>query len=109
MQARRYLALRNRAQEYIMKRSDILRKMATMLCACAVLSACGSSKDNKDDGSPLTTSPTVRVPDSASASISGLFSYLSALVGVADETSEPLDLTSVTPPTDDGIEPSVIG
>jgi hypothetical protein len=70
----------------------------------AMLSACGGG-NGADTSGPAVTSA---VPDSANQSVAGLMSYLVALVAAQDEGLEPVDVSAVTPPTDDTIEPKPI-
>lgn len=79
-----------------MKRSWILA-----LCAAAALVGCGGG----DDGPPP---PTESVPATASASVGGFISYLQALVVSVADTLEPVDVSAVTPPTDDTAEPTSV-
>ena len=71
--------------------------------AAAALSACGGGND--DNPAPPVTQ---EVPASASASVGGLIAYLVALVASNADTLEPVDVSAVTPPTDDAALPSVI-
>lgn len=63
------------------------------------LAGCGGNDD--DDTPPATTS----VPASASASVSGFIAYLNLLVVSSADTLEPVDVASVTPPTEENTEP----
>ncbi|HET6599359.1 MAG TPA: hypothetical protein VFG60_05300 [Burkholderiaceae bacterium] len=72
------------------------------LCVAAVLTACGGS----DDAAPPAV--TSEVPASASQSVAGFIDYLKALVASAADTLEPVDVSAVTPPTDDTGEPRVV-
>ena len=72
--------------------------------AAAALSACGGS----DDEIPAPPPVTQEVPGSASASVSGFIAYLVALVASDADMLEPVDVSAVTPPSDDAAEPSVI-
>lgn len=69
------------------------------LCAVAALAGCGGGDD--DDVPPATQS----VPPSASASASGFMGYLKLLVASPAGSLEPVDVSAVTPPTDDMAEP----
>jgi len=80
-----------------MKKSWILA-----LAAAASLAGCGGGND--DSPPPATAS----VPPSASASATGFVEYLKALVASAADTLEPVDVSAVTPPTDDTSEPSTV-
>ena len=79
-----------------------MKKLAALvLCSAAALAGCGGG----DDTPP---SPTSQVPASASASIGGFIAYLQALVVSAADMLEPVDVSAVTPPTDETSEPQVI-
>lgn len=88
-----------------MKRFSKGRSIALGLCGSLLLAACGSSS-RTDSTSPIARSPTSGVPDSATTTVAGLFTYLTALVGVSDDTLEPVATSTVTLMTDDTIEPS---
>jgi hypothetical protein len=70
----------------------------------AMLSACGGGNGADTSGTPVTSA----VPDSASLSVAGMMSYLVALVAAKGEGLEPVDVSAVTPPTDNMIEPQAI-
>lgn len=69
-----------------------------VLSASAVLAGCGGSGDD-------TPPATSQVPASASTSIGGFIDYLKALVASSADTLEPVDVSAVTPPTDETSEP----
>ena len=71
--------------------------------AAAALAACGGSTD-ETPAPPVTQ----EVPGSASASVGGFIAYLVALVASDADMLEPVDVSAVTPPSDDAAEPSVI-
>ena len=71
------------------------------LCAAAALAGCGG---RDDDVPPATES----VPESASASVAGFIDYLKQLVVASADTLEPVDVSAVTPPTDDTAEPVAV-
>ena len=75
--------------------------VAASVAVAALLSACF----HDDDDAPAATS---QVPDSASQSSAGFIAYLQALVVSDADTLEPVDTSSVTPPSDDGSEPVAI-
>ncbi len=68
--------------------------------AAAVLTACGGG----DDPPPATEA----VPTSASSSVGGFINYLKELVVASADTLEPVDVSNVTPPTDDSAPPTVV-
>jgi hypothetical protein len=61
-----------------------------------------------DDDNNSTPAVTSQVPASASASSAGFIAYLEALVVSDADMLEPVDTSSVTPPTDDTSEPVAI-
>jgi ABC-type glycerol-3-phosphate transport system substrate-binding protein len=79
-----------------MKKSWILA-----VVAAAVLAACGGGDDNP----PAVTES---VPPSASASNMGFIEYLQQLVVASADMLEPVDVSAVTPPTDDAAEPTPV-
>ena len=79
-----------------MKKSWILA-----LAAAATLAACGGG----DDDTPPVTE---QVPTSASASATGFVDYLKQLVAASADMLEPVDVSAVTPPTDDAVEPTTV-
>ena len=68
-----------------------------LVAALAVVGGCGGSDD--------TPAATSQVPDSASQSVGGFIAYLKLLVASAADTLEPVDVSAVTPPSDDTSEP----
>lgn len=79
-----------------------MKKLAGLVfCAAAALAGCGGG----DDTPPPATS---QVPASASASISGFISYLKELVASSADTLEPVDVSGVTPQTDETSDPQVV-
>ena len=79
------------------------KSMVLAFCALATLAACGGGGD--DNSSPPATS---QVPASASMTAAGFVGYLGALVASAADMLEPVDVSNVTPPTDDKAEPTVV-
>jgi hypothetical protein len=72
-----------------------MKKMVVMmLCVAASLAGCGGGGDD-------TPPATSQVPASASASIGGFIAYLQALVVAQDDTLVPVDVSGVTPPSDE--------
>jgi len=71
------------------------------LAGALVVAACGGNNDTPPP-------PTSQVPPSASMSVGGFIAYLQALVVSAADLLEPVDVTTVTPPTDDTIEPQTV-
>ena len=71
------------------------------LCTAAALAGCGGGDD---DEPPVTES----VPASANASVAGFIGYLKELVVASADMLEPVDVSAVTPPTDDTAEPASV-
>jgi hypothetical protein len=67
-----------------------------------LLTACGGGDD--DDTPP----PTQSVPADVSTSSTSFISYLRALIASAADTLEPVDVSMVTPATDNTVEPTPI-
>lgn len=76
--------------------------LISALSAAAVLSACGGGND--DTPPPATA----QVPESASQSVAGFVDYLKRLVVASADTLEPVDVSAVSPPTDDSAEPAAV-
>ena len=72
-----------------------------LAAAALVLVACGGS----DDTPPP---PTSQVPASASQTVDGFIAYLQALIVSAADMLEPVDVSTVSPPTDDTSEPQTV-
>ena len=72
-----------------------------LAAAALVLVACGGS----DDTPPP---PTSQVPASASQTVGGFIAYLQALIVSAADMLEPVDVSTVSPPTDDTSEPQTV-
>jgi hypothetical protein len=83
-----------------MKKSLILA-----FCTAAMLSGCGGGGDDAPAPAPA---PTAEVPASASMSVAGLMTYMKALIASAADSLEPVDVSAVTPPTDEAIEPMAV-
>jgi hypothetical protein len=79
-------------------------KHALSLCfvAALALTGCGGG----DDASPPPA--TSQVPASASESVPGFIAYLQALLVSMADTLEPVDVSIVTPKTDDTVEPTAV-
>ena len=75
---------------------------ALMLCTALTLGACGGGGD---DGPPPVTE---QVPAETSTSVTSLIGYLKALVVSVADTLEPVDVSAVTPATDDTAEPTAV-
>lgn len=77
------------------------RSWASMAVVAVFLTACGGGDD---DTPPVTEA----VPPSASASSTGFIEYLKQLVAASADMLEPVNVSAVTPPTDDSSEPTPI-
>lgn len=77
--------------------------MATVMVAGLALVACGG-----DDFNNNTPDVTAEVPASASASVGGFIDYLMKLVVSSADMLEPVNISAVTAPTDDTVEPTVL-
>lgn len=67
-----------------------------------LLGACGGG------GSGDAIDATESVPDSASASVSGMKRWLGLLTSITPEDREPLDVASFAPPRPEDAEPDVV-
>lgn len=83
-------------------------KKATWLCllAAAVLAACGGGGDGGGYGPSEPPPASAGVPDSANASIDGLIAWIQGLIRETSDTTEPVSLDTLIPPTSDTAEPS---
>jgi hypothetical protein len=81
------------------------KSLVLLFCTAAMLSACGGGGSDAPAPAPA---PTAEVPPSASMSVAGLMTYMRALVASVADTLEPVDVSAVTPPTDDAIEPMAV-
>lgn len=81
------------------------KTLVSMLCAAALLSACGGGGD---DNTSTTPSVTEQVPPSVNTSVTSFMGYLVALIASAADALEPVDVSAVTPATDDAVEPDPV-
>jgi len=81
------------------------KTFVSMLCAAALLSACGGGGG---DNAPTTPAVTEQVPPSVNTSVTSFMGYLVALIASAADALEPVDVSAVTPATDDAIEPDPV-
>ena len=79
------------------------KTLVSMLCAAALLGACGGGYD--DQAPPPVTE---QVPGSVSTSVTSLIDYLKALVASSADMLDPVDVGAVTPATDEAIEPAPV-
>lgn len=78
-----------------------MKKIAAFsLLAALALAGCGGDHDD--------TPATALVPPSASNSIDGFIEYLKELVVSPADMLEPVDVSTVVPPTDETSEPQVV-
>ncbi|HEX6704457.1 MAG TPA: hypothetical protein VF169_06825 [Albitalea sp.] len=82
------------------------RILITLFSSAAMLSACGGGGGG--EAPAPAPSPTDAVPDSASASMAGMKSYLMDLSTMQVEDKEPVDLSRFAPPSADDSEPETI-
>lgn len=82
------------------------KTLVSMLCAAALLSACGGG--GGDDSTPATPPVTEQVPTSVNTSVTSFMGYLVALLASAADALEPVDVSAVTPATDDATEPDPV-
>ncbi|HEY4065865.1 MAG TPA: hypothetical protein VGM74_03140 [Burkholderiaceae bacterium] len=73
----------------------------TVLCAAALLSGCGGGGD--DNPAPPVTQ---QAPASVNMSVAAFVDYLKALIASSADLLEPVDVSGITPATDDTIEPT---
>ena len=73
--------------------------IAGAVASAVALAACGGGDD------AAAPPATAQVPASASASIDGFISYLKDLVASSADLLDPVDVSGVTPPTDDTSAP----
>ena len=78
------------------------KTLVSLLCAAAVLTACGGGGDDN----PAPPPATEQVPTTVNSSVPAFISYLMALISSAADALEPVDVSAVTPATDDAAEPS---
>lgn len=76
-----------------------LRASIAMVMTAAVLTACGG-------GGGSRAAATTDVPASAQQSSAGLLAYISELIGMTSETSEPILVGDAVLPVDDTTETS---
>jgi hypothetical protein len=69
------------------------------LCAVMVLGGCGGGDDNA--APPVTQ----EVPAAANTSVTAFIAYVKALIVADADALEPVDVSTVTPATDDTAEP----
>ena len=85
------------------------KNLALLFATVALVSACGGGGDDDVAATPpaAPAPPAVAsVPEAVSASVATFIGYLSSLVGLSDDSSEPLDLAAVNPPVTDIAEPT---
>jgi len=80
------------------------KTLVSLLCAAAVLTACGGGGDDN----PAPPPATEQVPTTANSSVPAFIGYLMALLASAADALEPVDVSAVTPATDDAAEPSPV-
>ena len=83
--------------------THVFRPVLGVLCATAMLAACGGGDD-----APAPPAATAEVPGSASAPVDGLIAYLKELVASAADMLEPVDVSAVAPPGSETTEPTTV-
>ena len=88
------------------------KNLALLFATVVLVSACGGGGgDDVAAAPPAAPAPppaAAMVPEAVSASVATFIGYLSSLVGLADNTTEPLDLSLVNPPVTDTAEPTAL-
>ncbi|GAP37976.1 hypothetical protein ISF6_4170 [Piscinibacter sakaiensis] len=83
-----------------------------MFASVVLLSACGGGDGGEPAPAPPTSAPpppaTGMVPESIGGSVAQFVGYLLALVPMANETGEALDVSAVTPPLSETAEPAAL-
>ena len=69
------------------------------LCTALALAGCGGGDDD------VTPPVTEQVPPAANTSVGAFIAYVKALIVADADTLEPVDVSTVTPATDDTAEP----
>ena len=87
-------------------RNLAVRGIPAALMLSAFLAGCGGDPDAAPPPGPPPVTSTV--PPSASQSVAGFIAYLQALVVSTADTLEPVDMSMVTGPVDETIEPLVV-
>lgn len=86
-----------------------LRNLLIAASAAIVLTACGGGGDG---GTPVVVvpppAPTTGVPASALASTDGLLAYIKTLLGMNDETAQPVLIGDIALPTDETALPAPV-
>ncbi len=80
------------------------KTLASMLYAAALLSGCGGGSDDSAPAPPVTE----QVPASVNTSVPSFISYLTELIASVADALEPVDVSAVTPATDDTVEPTPV-
>lgn len=75
----------------------------TLLAVSAALAGCGGG-----GGGATPPPPSDAVPDSASASTTGMVAWLKRLAGKAEDDREALDASRFAPPQPDDSEPETL-
>jgi len=101
--ARRSNDAAHREQESDMKKLSLIAPLAMALAMTLALSACGGGGDTKIAAAPPST-PSGPVGPSADAFVT----YVLALIGVSDETSEPIAIDTVVATAPEDTEPVVV-
>ena len=84
------------------------KSLMIALLASATLVACGGGGGDSGSAEMDVPAATAEVPAAASASTAGWSDYVKRLLATAPETLEPVDVSAVKGPTDDGAEPAPV-
>lgn len=107
----------NRAAKGTAGAARTVRMAALAVLMSATLAACGGNDDPAPAPAPVAVTPapaptpvpapTTAVPASATASVAGLLTFLSSLLGTSSNTAEPVLIGDITLPTSETTEPDV--
>ena len=100
-----------------LRMSRTVRVAGLAVLMSATLAACGGNDDPAPAPAPVAVTPapaptpvpapTTAVPASATASVAGLLTFLSSLLGTSSNTAEPVLIGDITLPTSETTEPDV--
>lgn len=88
------------------------RNLALLFATAALVSACGGGNNDEPVPAPPTGGPPPpavgMVPGSIGDSVAAYVGYLLALVPMATDDREALDVSAVTPPLSETAEPTAL-
>ena len=82
-----------------------MKKHWAISLSVVVVALAGCGGGGGDSNAPPATA---QVPAAASMSVGGFMTYVHALVASMADTLEPVDVSAVTPPTDETSEPVAV-